>query len=83
MGLGSLDFLSLSEARKLAVDNKRLVIGGKDPIEERKQYQLQKQVEKARNLIFTEVAEACITSKSHECKKASNPEAHYQTTGTS
>ena len=44
MGLGSLDFVSLSEARELAVDNKRLVISGKDPIEERKQSQLQKQV---------------------------------------
>jgi hypothetical protein len=40
MGLGSLDFVSLAEARQLAVDNKRLVISGKDPIEERKQSQI-------------------------------------------
>ena len=70
MGLGSLDFVSLADARQLAVDNKRLVISGKDPIEERKQSQLQKQVEQARNLTFREVAEACITSKSHEWKNA-------------
>ena len=70
MGLGSLDFVSLSEARQLAVDNKRLVISGKDPIQERKQSQLQKQLEQARNLTFMEVAEACITSKSHEWKNA-------------
>jgi len=70
MGLGSLDFVSLAEARQLAVDNKRLVIDGKDPIEERKQSQLQKQLEQARNLTFREVAEACITSKSHEWKSA-------------
>ena len=70
MGLGSLDFVSLAEARQLAVDNKRLVISGKDPIQERKQSQLQKQLEQARNLTFMEVAEACITSKSHEWKNA-------------
>ena len=70
MGLGSLDFVSLAEARQLAVDNKRLVIDGKDPIEERKQSQLQKQLEQARNLTFREVAEACIKSKSHEWKNA-------------
>ena len=70
MGLGSLDFVSLAEARQLAVDNKRLVIDGKDPIEERKQSQLQKQLEQARNLTFREVAEACIQSKSHEWKNA-------------
>ena len=70
MGLGSLDFVSLAEARQLAVDNKRLVIDGKDPIEERKQSHLQKQLEQARNLTFREVAEACIKSKSHEWKNA-------------
>ena len=70
MGLGSLDFVSLAEARQLAVDNKRLVIHGKDPIEERKQSQLQKQLEQARNLTFREVAEACIQSKSHGWKNA-------------
>ena len=70
MGLGSLGFVSLAEARQLAVDNKRLVLGGKDPIEERKQSLLQKQLEQARNLTFEEVAEACIASKSHEWKNA-------------
>ena len=70
MGLGSLDFVSLAEARQLAVDYKRLVIDGKDPIEERKQSHLQKQLEQARNLTFREVAEACIKSKSHEWKNA-------------
>jgi len=70
MGLGSLDFVSLAEARQLAVDNKRLVVSGKDPIEERKQSQIIKQLEQARNLTFREIAEACIASKSHEWKNA-------------
>ena len=70
MGLGSLDFVSLASARQLAIDNKRLVISGRDPIEERKQSQLQKQLDQARKLTFKELAEACIASKSHEWKNA-------------
>ena len=66
MGLGSLSYVSLAEARKLAVENKRFVISGKDPINERKQAQVQLQLEQARNLTFKELAEARITSKSHE-----------------
>jgi len=82
MGLGSLDFVSLAEARQLAVDNKRLVIDGKDPIEERKQSQLQKQLEQARNLTFREVAEACIKSKSHEWKNAKHAQQWENTLKT-
>ena len=70
MGLGSLDYVSLAEARQIAVDNKRLIIGGKDPIQERKQSQTKKQLEQARNLTFKEIAEACTASKSHEWKNA-------------
>ena len=82
MGLGSLDFVSLAEARQLAVDNKRLVIDGKDPIEERKQSQLQKQLEQARNLTFREVAEACIQSKSHGWKNAKHAQQWKNTLAT-
>lgn len=70
MGLGSLSYVSLAEARKLAVENKRFVISGKDPINERKQAQVQLQLEQARNLTFKELAEVCITSKAHEWKNA-------------
>ena len=70
MGLGSLNFIGLAEARQLAVENQRIVISGKDPIEERKQSQIKKQLEQSRNLTFKEIAEACIASKSHEWKNA-------------
>ena len=70
MGLGSLNFIGLAEARKLAADYKRLVISGRDPIEERKQSQIQNQLDRVRNLTFKEIAEACIASKSHEWKNA-------------
>ena len=70
MGLGSLNYVSLAEARQLAVQNKHLVINGKDPIEERKNAQVKMQLEKSRNLTFKEIAKTCIASKSHEWKNA-------------
>lgn len=70
MGLGSLNFVSLAEARQLAISQKRLVIEGKDPILERKRDRMQQQLEQSRNLLFADVAQACIASKSHEWKNA-------------
>ena len=70
MGLGSLTFVSLAEARQLAISHKRLVIDGKDPIEERKRSRVQQHLEQSRNLLFEDVAQACIASKSHEWKNA-------------
>ena len=68
MGLGSFKFIGLAEARELAADSKRLIISGRDPIEERKKAQIKAQLDHARNLTFKEVAEACISSKAHEWK---------------
>ena len=70
MGLGSLSFVSLAQARQQAVEGKRLVIDGKDPIEERKKEKLELQLKQSRNLTFKEVAEACIVSKAPEWKNA-------------
>ena len=70
MGLGSLKFVSLAEARQLAISQKRLVIEGKDPILERKRDRMQQQLEQSRNLLFADVAQACIASKAHEWKNA-------------
>ena len=50
MGLGSLNFVGLAEARQLAISQKRLVIDGKDPIEERKRSRVEQQLLQARNL---------------------------------
>ena len=68
MGLGSLNFVSLAEARSLALENKRLMLNGIDPLEEKKRIQIKAQLDEAQNLTFKEVAEACIKSKSHEWK---------------
>ena len=70
MGLGSFNFVSLAQARQYAMDGKRLVLNGKDPIEERKKEQIKVQLKQARNLTFKEIAEACIAAKAPEWKNA-------------
>ena len=70
MGLGSYKFVNLAMARQQALENKQLVIKGKDPIEERKENKLKAQIEKSRDLTFKEITEACVASKSHEWKNA-------------
>ena len=60
MGLGSFNLVSLAQARQYAMDGKRLVINGKDPIEERKKEQIKVQLKQTHNLTFKEIAEACI-----------------------
>ena len=70
MGLGSQRVIGLAEARQLALEQKRLVTLGTDPIEERKQIQKSKAIEQARYVTFKDVAEACIEAKSHEWRNA-------------
>ena len=70
MGLGSFNFVSLAQARQYAMDSKRLVINGKDPIEERKKEQNKAQLKQTRNLTFKEISEACIAAKAPEWKSA-------------
>jgi len=70
MGLGSQSVIGLAEARQLASAQKRLVTLGRDPIEQRKQIQKSKALERARHVSFTEAAEACIEAKSHEWRNA-------------
>ena len=70
MGLGSFNFVSLAQARQYAMDGKRLILNGKDPIEERKKEQIKVQLKQARNLTFKEIAEACIAAKTPEWKNA-------------
>jgi len=82
MGLGSLNFVGLAEARQLAISQKRLVIDGKDPIEERKRSRVEQQLAQARNLSFEDVAKACIASKSHEWKNAKHAQQWENTLTT-
>ena len=60
-------------------ENKRLMLNGIDPLEEKKRIQIKAQLDEAQNLTFKEVAEACIQSKSHEWKNPKHKQQWYNT----
>ena len=70
MGLGSLNLISLAVARDLAVECRRQVLSGLDPIEERSRVRRIRQLEQARSITFKEAADQCIASKKPEWKNA-------------
>ena len=82
MGLGSYKFVDLAQARQWALDSKKLVIEGKDPIEERIADNSRLRLAQARNLTFKEICEACITSKSHEWKSSKHAQQWNNTLKT-
>ncbi len=70
MGLGSLNLISLAVARDLAVECRRQVLSGLDPIEERGRVRRIRQLKQARSITFKEAADQCIASKKPEWKNA-------------
>ena len=64
MGLGGLDVVSLSDARARALEARKLVKAGIDPIEERNSERARQAVDAASSMTFAECARAMI--KSHE-----------------
>jgi integrase len=70
MGLGALSLVSLAQARSRAVECRRQVLSGLDPLEERGRVKRVRQLEQARSITFQEAAEQCIASKKPEWKNA-------------
>jgi integrase len=70
MGLGSLTLVPLAAARDIAVECRRQVLSGLDPLEERGRVKRVRQLEQARSITFQEAAEQCIASKKPEWKNA-------------
>ena len=68
MGLGSLNLVSLAAARDIAVECRRQVLSGLDPLEECARIKRAKHLERARSITFQEAAELCIASKKPEWK---------------
>jgi integrase len=62
MGLGSLDDVSLAEARDLAIDSRRVVRQGGDPIEVRRAIRKKVQLDAATAMTFKACAEMYIAS---------------------
>jgi integrase len=60
MGLGGVDDLSLAEAREKAREQRRMVLGGVDPIEKRRAERMAKAVDKAKAMTFEQCATAYI-----------------------
>jgi integrase len=63
MGLGSASVIGLRQARDLAIDAKRLVAAGGDPIEARKSEKQAAKIEAARSITFGEFAATFIAGK--------------------
>ena len=73
MGLGSLNLISLAVALDLAVECRRQVLSGLDPIEERGRVRRIRQLEQARSITFKEAADQCIASKNPNGKTPNMP----------
>lgn len=70
MGLGSLDALSLAEARDKAAECRRQVLDGLDPIEARNSMRTQNRLEAAKAMTFEECAKAYIGAHRESWKNA-------------
>jgi hypothetical protein len=57
MGLGSLDIVTLADAREKAIDSRRWLHDGIDPIEARRTVRAQVRLEAARSITFRQCAE--------------------------
>ncbi len=68
MGLGSLNIISLAQARNLALECRRQLLEGLDPLAEQRTNKQARQLQQARTITFKDAAEQCITSKIPEWK---------------
>jgi integrase len=62
MGLGSLNTLTLAEARELARGHRKTLLDGRDPIEDRRERKREAALEAARTMTFRACAEAYIAA---------------------
>jgi len=82
MGLGSLNLVPLAAARDIAVECRRQVLSGLDPLEERARNKRARHLEQARSITFQQAAELCIASKKPEWKNAKHAQQWTNTLTT-
>lgn len=82
MGLGSVSLVSLAEVRMKAVECKKLLLCGKDPIEEKKSARLAQAFSEAKNITFAECAELYIKSHRPGWKNAKHADQWTNTIKT-
>jgi len=68
IGFGPLKNRSLAEARQKAFELRKLILEGKEPLEEKKQNAISKAIAEAKRITFATVAQQCIESKKLEWK---------------
>ena len=77
MGMGSVNVVSLAEARQKAVDSRKLVMAGIDPIEHRAHQEGVAALEAAKAITFKEAASALIENMRPGWKNEKHA-AHYR-----
>jgi integrase len=82
MGLGATHTLSLREARELARECRKLVLAGRDPIEERRGERMQRKIERARGATFRECAERFLAAHEAAWKNDKHREQWRSTLAT-
>ncbi len=70
MGLGSIELISLADAREQIQAARKLLLAGKDPIEMREEAKQTQALEKLRTITFQECAEAYIAAHCQSWKSA-------------
>lgn len=68
MGLGPYPLIKLAEARDLAIDARRLLVAGKDPIAAREEERKQQQRDQAKRVAFKDFADEFVETKKAEWK---------------
>jgi integrase len=68
MGLGPLDLVPLAHARQLAIDLRRQLLNGADPLVEREKQKRQSVLEESRAITFRDAAQQFILAKAPEWK---------------
>jgi integrase len=68
MGLGPLDLVSLAQARQTAIDLRRQLLNGKDPLADREQQKRQSLLKESRSITFRDAAQQFILAKTPEWK---------------
>jgi integrase len=82
MGLGPLSVVPLAQAREYAIECRKLLLAGVDPIEERNRNKRAQLLQQARTITFQDAAEQFITSKKPEWKNEKHGQQWSNTLST-
>jgi hypothetical protein len=82
MGLGSVQGRKLADARKVAAEHRRLVLDGRDPMDERDDRRNEAAAARAKRITFDEAVRGCIEAKSVEWKNSKHAQQWTNTLQT-